>query len=103
MNYCTKCKSFYEKPGTCNCYAEQTAPVAPSPWVYPTYPLPPYPPTFYPVQPTSPTTVPFSPFKYETTCGTVGIGNNNDCTVRLTYRDNKLYDHNGGEVQSSWT
>lgn len=20
-NYCTKCASFYEKPGTCNCYA----------------------------------------------------------------------------------
>ena len=21
MNYCTKCQSLYEKPGTCNCYA----------------------------------------------------------------------------------
>jgi len=21
MNYCTKCESFYQKPGTCNCFA----------------------------------------------------------------------------------
>ncbi|KKK66639.1 hypothetical protein LCGC14_2962060, partial [marine sediment metagenome] len=21
MNFCTKCKSFYEKAGTCNCFA----------------------------------------------------------------------------------
>ena len=22
MNYCTKCSSYYQKAGTCNCYAE---------------------------------------------------------------------------------
>jgi hypothetical protein len=21
MNYCTKCESMYQKPGTCNCFA----------------------------------------------------------------------------------
>ena len=25
MNYCTKCQSFYAKPGTCNCYATGAA------------------------------------------------------------------------------
>lgn len=51
MNYCHRCESHYEKPGTCNCFA-QTQPVVPAPvyvplpnpirpwWEYvPTYPL----------------------------------------------------------------
>ena len=24
MNYCTKCASYYQNPGTCNCYAPRT-------------------------------------------------------------------------------
>jgi hypothetical protein len=31
MNYCTVCKSFYDRPGTCNCYAAV-------PYVYPLWP-----------------------------------------------------------------
>jgi hypothetical protein len=38
MNYCTKCESYYQKPGTCNCYAaprvEITQPL--TPYIYPT-------------------------------------------------------------------
>ncbi len=71
MNYCRKCQSDYEKPGTCNCFAEGTQGwIAPttlpfnliypgtSPWTNPIY--------------ISPTILPMSPYKYETTCGTVG-------------------------------
>lgn len=36
MNYCRKCQSDYEKPGTCNCFAPQQA--APAyPWPYTPY------------------------------------------------------------------
>lgn len=52
MNYCTKCESFYQKAGTCNCFAgTQPAQITPwrpvdgttttpfpsyTPWIYPT-------------------------------------------------------------------
>jgi hypothetical protein len=29
MNYCTKCLSYYQKPGTCNCYAQPQPVVGP--------------------------------------------------------------------------
>ena len=33
MNYCTKCQSYYGKPGTCNCYATvQPSPLPVQPW-----------------------------------------------------------------------
>jgi hypothetical protein len=39
MNYCRKCQSDYEKPGTCNCFAPQAAQPTPVfvPWTV-TYP-----------------------------------------------------------------
>lgn len=37
MNYCRKCQSDYEKPGTCNCFAPQQATPAFVPYV-PYYP-----------------------------------------------------------------
>lgn len=43
MNFCTKCASYYQTPGTCNCYAA-TQPYRVQPW-YPTYPYP-YTPTY---------------------------------------------------------
>ena len=44
MNYCRKCQSDYEKPGTCNCFADKAprdepVPVTPQPAPYPYYPL----------------------------------------------------------------
>lgn len=39
MNFCTKCSSYYSKPGTCNCFAAVQR-VEPSPWWYPVYPQP---------------------------------------------------------------
>ena len=36
MNYCRKCQSDYEKPGTCNCFAPQAATPQWSPF-YPNY------------------------------------------------------------------
>lgn len=44
MNYCTECKSLYEKPGTCNCYATVAKPVQPQPAPY--VPYVPYTPTY---------------------------------------------------------
>jgi hypothetical protein len=41
MNYCRKCQSDYEKPGTCNCFAPAAA-AAPLPWTI--TPQPYYPP-----------------------------------------------------------
>lgn len=49
MNYCTKCSSYYQTPGTCNCFAA-TQPIRVTPW-YPTYPYP----TWVPYTPTTPT------------------------------------------------
>lgn len=51
MNYCRKCQSDYEKPGTCNCFAPQAAPIAPT--ITPT-PWAPHPWTPSPLQPTIP-------------------------------------------------
>lgn len=42
MNYCRKCQSDYEKPGSCNCFAEQP-PRQAAPPVYVPYPYPFYP------------------------------------------------------------
>jgi hypothetical protein len=46
MNFCTRCASMYEKPGTCNCFAGTqpaivpTVPIYPqSPTIAPTYPF----------------------------------------------------------------
>lgn len=63
MNYCHRCESNYEKPGTCNCYAEKAVPD--NTWIpaYPTYPV--YP--IYPTHPTWPT--PTYPWYYYTTSG----------------------------------
>ncbi len=35
MNFCTKCASYYQQPGTCNCYASVKPFLAPGhkPWV----------------------------------------------------------------------
>ena len=44
MNFCRRCQSEYENPGTCNCYAEGTQlgkDVVPFP-VFPGYPTIPY-------------------------------------------------------------
>ena len=39
MNYCRKCQSDYEKPGTCNCFAPQAAQFVPNYWPWqPLYP-----------------------------------------------------------------
>jgi hypothetical protein len=54
MNYCRRCESDYEKPGTCNCFAEgsDATPAEVKPWtppfgagtiVYPVVPYPVYP------------------------------------------------------------
>ena len=44
MNYCRKCQSDYEKPGTCNCFAPQKAAPNYVPWYpYPYYPWTPAP------------------------------------------------------------
>ena len=86
MNYCRKCQSDYEKPGTCNCYAgtQPMKPVQPffpySPWERPIYP--------------SPTVKPWSPYEYDTTCGTVQV------TVDPT---GVMRDHGGNEIQGSFT
>ena len=38
MNFCTKCASYYQTPGTCNCFAQaqpavtQPIPFGPYPW-----------------------------------------------------------------------
>jgi hypothetical protein len=45
MNFCTECKSLYEKPGTCNCYATVAKPVQPQP-VAPSVPYVPYTPVY---------------------------------------------------------
>lgn len=47
MNYCRKCQSDYEKPGTCNCFAPITPrqDVAPLPYV----PYVPYVPNYPPL------------------------------------------------------
>ena len=39
------CKSLYEKPGTCNCFAEGQEKLAPNhkPWYPPTVPVQPFP------------------------------------------------------------
>ena len=63
MNYCTKCASLYQTPGTCNCYA-QAQPVVPFTLpIYPTYPLPTYPAPYQPYR-----TGDFPPFGYPTWC-----------------------------------
>lgn len=36
MNYCYKCQSLYEKPGTCNCFAQPA--VLPNPQQSPSIP-----------------------------------------------------------------
>lgn len=62
MNYCHKCQSHYEKPGTCNCFAEKPAPqpVAPIvPW-YPAYPWYPWYPGTAPV---------YEPYRITWWCG----------------------------------
>ena len=41
MNFCTKCASYYAKPGTCNCFAEPNT--GASPWQYPVFPTTPAP------------------------------------------------------------
>lgn len=48
MNHCRRCDSDYDKPGTCNCFAEQAAPNQWQPihvW-YPYIAPPPYRPTW---------------------------------------------------------
>lgn len=49
MNYCTKCESFYQKPGTCNCFAgtQPAITITPQPST-PTHPWPSYTPWVYP-------------------------------------------------------
>lgn len=48
MNYCRKCQSDYEKPGTCNCFAPQ---IQVAPGVVPYIPWVPYVPTYPPCIP----------------------------------------------------
>lgn len=45
MNFCTKCASYYQQPGTCNCYTVVPRPVPPLPVTPGTgtpFPRPPY-------------------------------------------------------------
>ncbi len=99
MNYCRRCESDYEKPGTCNCYAEDTMKWKPrvvtypgtSPWQYPIYvPSP----TFYPPLVVAPLTV-GPQWWYEMKGDTVTLSVDSDGST--------LRDHNGDEVQWSWT
>ena len=61
MNYCRKCQSDYDQPGTCNCFAPLSVTV--TPYIPVTVPFVPYsPPTF----PTYPSAVPWNP-NYPTT------------------------------------
>ncbi len=55
MNFCTKCDSYYQQPGTCNCYAPVVIVTTATP-----YPLPP--PTGDEIPP-----------PYETTCGAITV------------------------------
>ena len=81
MNYCHRCQSHYEKPGTCNCFAEKPAPepiqVTPPltyPWVYPIYiPWKTYPDTWEPWRITWGTGDPLPP-PYYTTCAGATTG-----------------------------
>lgn len=70
MNYCTKCSSYYENPGTCNCYATPVIaqPYTPSVPIYPWYPI-------YPSIP-NPWYTPAYPYITVTTGTEFKIGNN---------------------------
>ncbi len=112
MNYCRRCESDYEKPGTCNCFAEKQADNVPAPiyqnppfWVQPLYvPPTPYPDwTYYPY-----------PFRqHETTCGdpTVSIPfvqtppytDAYEVTTTVTDGEIVYYDNAGNELQVSHT
>ena len=75
MNFCTKCASYYQQPGTCNCYAPVVGTA----------------PGHKPYVPQEPN--PWLPDQYPTTCGTITFLNNmtpteyagdimdNSCTV----------------------
>ncbi len=76
MNYCTKCDSYYRKPGTCNCFAGA------QPYVVP---LNPYQGTFYPLRPQD-TTIRPTPY-----------------TFPLTSYGMTAMDQSGNNVQWSYT
>ena len=77
MNFCTKCASYYARPGTCNCFAEPNA--GAGGWQYP----------IYPQQPTTGDPYPNShPSPYTSGSGTTvtitqsGDGQWSDCLAR---------------------
>lgn len=78
MNYCRKCQSDYDRPGTCNCFASPTAAPSPQPWVpvpgTTTIPVPYTPPAWVPV-----TVRPF-------TVWTNGFGGTTDSLARYLYQ-----------------
>jgi len=77
MNYCHKCQSHYEKPGTCNCFAEKPA-EQPAP-VYVPYPV-------YPIYPYYPGTAPvWEPYRITWWSGeTVAVGVGGTGTITTT-------------------
>lgn len=69
MNFCTKCASYYQKPGTCNCFAPIVT-TTPQPW-YPSYP---WVQPAYPVFPTSPVTITWKTVPCYTAGGSCNTG-----------------------------
>lgn len=73
MNFCTKCASYYQQPGTCNCfappkvqpYSPETFPNVSPPWI-------------------QPNTAPFYPFGYPGTWIVYSDCSNIDLTKRET-------------------
>lgn len=96
MNFCTKCASYYQTPGTCNCFAPpkvEVAPYVPNPW--PNVPSP-------WIQPTT-TPIPWYPPYPNTTITWGGTAVNPTGEVRVYYRDGKIFDAGGVEIQGSYT
>lgn len=82
MNYCHKCQSHYEKPGTCNCFAEKP-PEQPAP-VYVPYPY--YP--VYPIYPAPWPAYPYEPFRITWWSGdTMSISGGSETTVYSETKD----------------
>jgi len=90
MNFCTKCESYYQQPGTCNCFAA----VKPFLWPFEVNPTPTVPGDYTgdppPAPPykitcgSAPTSAHWpSPYEFPNTCGTVRY----DPTVPFTYTD----------------
>ena len=79
MNFCTKCASYYTKPGTCNCFAEPPQDAAP--WLHPIV----TPPLTWP-----PAWVPYVSYTDSTTGATsITITNNDDTAGKWVVVDGR--------------